>query len=174
VRRLAYQVNILCRPGLLAQPTQQSAGSGNCVGALEPFGGNGLRGQITAVHNREHRRFVVDKQHSRTAPSLAARKTAHQRRCCLRLGQHHDVLNAGVVQRLPQLIGSELIRPAQPGGHQPVILVCQRPICTDHRLGQSRDRILREVDDRLVDYAMATGTRFDEGQAGDRTGDCDA
>jgi hypothetical protein len=159
---------------LPAQTTQQSAGSGNCVGALEPFGGNVLRGRITGVHNREHRRFVVDKQHGRTTPLLAARKIAHQRRCCLRLGHHDDDLNAGVVQRLPQLIGSALIRPAQPSGHQPVILVCQRPICTDHRLGQSRDRILREVDDRLVDYAMATGTRFDEGQAGNRAGDCDA
>jgi hypothetical protein len=46
---------------LLAQTTQQPAGSGNSVGAFDPFGGNGLRGQITAVHNREHRRFVVNK-----------------------------------------------------------------------------------------------------------------
>jgi hypothetical protein len=52
-------------------------------------------------------------------------------------------------------------------------LVCQRPTCTDHRLGQSRDRILREVDDRLVDDPMGTVTRFDEGQAGNRTVDRD-
>jgi small ligand-binding sensory domain FIST len=105
---------------------------------------------------------------------LIARQSAHQCRCRLRLGQHHDVLNAGVLQRLPQLIGSALIGPAQPGGDQSVILVCQRAICTDHRLRQTRDRILGEDDDRLVNHAMAVGSRFDEGQAGNRTGDCDA
>jgi hypothetical protein len=46
-------------------------------------------------------------------------------------------------------------------------------IGTDHRLGQSRDRVLPEVDDRLVDHAVATGTRFDKSQPGNRTGDCD-
>jgi hypothetical protein len=102
-----------------------------------------------------------------------ARHRERQRRRRLGLGQHRNVVNPGVVQHLPQPIGSALIRPAQPGTDQPVILLCQRLVRTDHCLGQSRDRILPEVNDRLVDHAVATGTRFDKRQPGNRTGDCD-
>ncbi|BCO91375.1 hypothetical protein MINTM015_46320 [Mycobacterium paraintracellulare] len=82
-------------------------------------------------------------------------------------------MNAGVLQRPPQLVSPWLVGPAQARADQPVVLVGQQAIGSDHGLGERAERVVGEIDDGLVDHVGALGARPQERQAGDGTGDRD-
>ncbi len=117
------------------------------------------------AYQRQRRRLVVDHQRGAGPPGRP-----HQGRHRLCLREHRDIGDTGFFQRLPQLLGPGMIRPAQPGADQAVILVGQEPVRADDGLGQLPDRIVLEVEDGPVDHVVGLAGRQQD-QAGN--GACD-
>ena len=174
LRRRAYQVQIPRGVWLVAEPGHQRVERGGGFRAGKgPAGQEGGRCVLVPrrqIHPRTHDRqrggLVVHHQHGAGPP-----RGAHQGSHRLRLRQHRDVVNAGVFQRPPQLVGFGVICPAQPGSDQPVALVGEQSIRADHGLGQRLDRLISEIDDGLVDHVVTRCPRRDKRQAGNGAGD---
>lgn len=171
IGRGVHQIHVVRGVRVLAELGHHRVQRAGGVAAQELAGQHGGRRVLVnfgRAQHRQRRRVVVDHQY----PAGSARGT-HQGRHRLRLRQHRDVVDTGVLQRLTQPVGTGMVGPAQPGPDQPVVLVRQEPIRTDHGLRQLCDRVVSQVDDGLVDHVTTARTRSDERQAGDGAGDRD-
>ncbi|CAM4137998.1 hypothetical protein MYBA111488_03960 [Mycobacterium basiliense] len=160
-----HQQHLIGGAGLVVEPCHQSV-EGRCGVAFNRRRGQQRGRCVPRARNRQAGRFLADQQNRRVrAPH------PKQRGGGLRLGQHRNVLHPGTVQRIPQFIGFALIRPAQPGGNQPVTLVDQQTVRADHGLRQHQNRVVGQIDRGLVNHGTSLGGRADERQARDRTRD---
>ncbi|KEP44141.1 hypothetical protein MKSMC1_07640 [Mycobacterium kansasii] len=162
-----HQQNLTGSARLLVEPRHQRVECRRRV-TLDRRGSQQGRRRVAGARDRQARRLVADQQHSRVR---AVR--AQQRGGSLGLRQHVHVVDPGIDQGLPQFVGFAVIRPAQPGGDQPVALVGQQSVRAGHRLGQHRDGLFGHIDRGLVDHGGAPGTRPDKRQPRDRTRDRD-